>query len=282
MAEIIERLPFEKYLALPGDSSSSLRLMLKSPLHYKSAKTSPREETKALKIGRFGHTMILEGDRALLDCAVWRNDKDGQPRRRAGKEWEAFVEANQGKTILNESEYTDVLRMRDAARAHPVAAPLLNGPGRNELSIKWAHERTGRACKSRLDRVIDGCVVDIKTTRDPSPRKFGRDVFDFGYLLQAAFYVDAAAAAGLGECAFRIVAVQNCEPFDCVVHIFTRAQLAQGRDQYNAAIDKLLECESTGKWPGVAQNEVELELPSWALPQFDEEEAIEWGSEVIQ
>lgn len=281
-AEIIERLPFEKYLELPGDSASALKSIAPpkgSPLLYRSRQTEPRKDTKALKLGRFGHSVLLEPDRALLDCAVWRNDKDGGTRRRYGKDWDAFVAANDGRTIINENEYNDVIAMRDAVRGHKAASALLYGKGRNELSIRWTHERTGRACRSRFDRVIDGCIVDIKTTRDPG-RRFKFDVIDFGYLLQAGFYVDAAKAAGLGELGFKIVAVQSVRPFDVVVYSLTAPQIGQGRDEYNAALDLLIECERTNTWPGQAQEEVELDLPQ----AFDEAavEAIEWGTEVIQ
>lgn len=277
-ADVIEGLPFEKYLELPGDSSSALKEMLKSPLHYKRSREQRRKDKKPLRMGRAGHSAALEPDRLLLDFAVWRNDKDGNTRRRYGKEWEAFVAANPGKTLINEPEFNEMLRMRDATRSHSVAAKLLSATGRNELTILWTHERTGRRCKSRLDRLTGDVVIDIKTTRDPSPRKFGRDAYELGYLLQAGFYADAAKAIGIERPRFKIIAVQNVEPFDCAVHTLTELHLGQGRDQYNAAMDRIVECEASGVWPGVAPDEVELELPSYAIPAFDES-AIEWGEE---
>src|SRR3990167_8857553 len=102
-AEIIERLPFERYVGIADAlHATGLKDMLMSPLHYNWWRTHKRADKDTFRVGRAGHTAILEPDRFLLEYTVWRNKPDGKTRKRDGKEWEAFKEANKDKTILTE------------------------------------------------------------------------------------------------------------------------------------------------------------------------------------
>lgn len=178
---------------------------------------------------------------------------------------------NADKTILTVPQYELALKMRDAARAHPVASRLLLERGRNEITIEWEHERTGTQCKSRVDRLCSA-LVDIKTTRDPSPQSFSRDAGKYGYALQLAFYAEACRVAGLGELPVKIIAAQNCEPYDVVVYDLDEEILSHGREQYELALMKLVNCNESQEWPGVAPNEeVTLRLPAWMSPSLEDE-----------
>ena len=73
---IIERLPFERYVDLPGEHATELRDILVSPLQYHRRKDKPRPDSDALRVGRAGHTAILEPDRFMFEYVVWRADED--------------------------------------------------------------------------------------------------------------------------------------------------------------------------------------------------------------
>jgi hypothetical protein len=264
--EAIRGLPFEKYLDMTEESATSLKDMAVSPLLYFRRREMERPDTDTLRTGRAGHTAILEPDRFMLEYALWPEDNGA----RRGKKWDAFKEMHQGQTILVEKQYRTALKMRDAARRHPVARKYLEERGQAEVSIKWTHPRTGIKCKSRLDWLCS-TLTDLKSTRNPSPGKFATDAAKFGYDLQLAFYSDALATVGV-VLPVKIIAVQNVEPFDVVVFNVPEEVLTTGRFKYEEALDKVIACRKSGEWPGLAHNEeVELRLPDWAVAETEEE-----------
>jgi hypothetical protein len=269
-----ERMPFSQYIELKGEHSTSLRRALVSPLEYKHFKTHERDDSDTLRVGRAVHTATLEPLQFLREYVLWEGG------RRAGKIWDAFEVEHAGKTILKEEQYTPVTDMARSIQSHAVAGPLLAAPGRSELTIQWRHE-SGTLCKARIDRLGEA-LIDIKTARDITPHGFAASAYRFGYHVQAAFYADACKAAGLGTFPVRFVVVQNKAPYDVVVYDVDDAQLDKGREEYERALLLIAQCTRDNKWPGQAPSEpVLLRLPAWAAPEFNEEEAIQWGTEVI-
>jgi hypothetical protein len=274
----IEKLPFKKYIELPGEHSTGLRRMLISPLEYDHYKRAEHEDTDALVIGRAAHTATLEPHQFLREFALW----EGGVRR--GKDWDRFEADNAAKTILREQEYTTALAIAEAIRAHPVAGPLFAGPGRNELSLQWRHE-SGALCKARIDRLTPTALIDIKTAADITPDAFERQSYKLGYHVQAAFYRDAVKTAFGATLPVLLVVAAKKAPFDVVVREVDLAAIDAGREAYERALAQVAECTKLGKWPGLAPVEaLPLRLPTWAMPNFDEEaaESINFGSEVIQ
>jgi hypothetical protein len=150
-------------------------------------------------------------------------------------------------------------------RAHPIAGKLLAEPGRAELSITWTHERTGIACKSRIDWLCSS-MADLKTTKDVTPNLFASASARLGYHVQMAFYSAALEALGI-HVPVKLIVVQNVEPFDVAVYNVPDDVIIAGEQIFESALDRLIECRSSGVWPGIAHNEeLTLHLPAWALP----------------
>jgi hypothetical protein len=270
-----ERVPFEAYTEIEAAHASALKDLLVSPRLYRWRRDNDRPDSDLFRVGRACHTAVLEPERFLADYVLW----DGGIRR--GKEWDAFrtkAEAK-GRTILKQDQYELALAVRDAVRSHAVASALLRD-GRPELSLRWTHERTGTPCKARVDW-LGSALVDIKTARDVSPRAFSAAAARLGYALQLALY-RAGVHAVTGELPpVKIIAVQNCAPYDVAVFDVTAETLAIGEQQYEGALDLLAECTRKNEWPGLAPDaEVPLVLPAWAAPEADEE-PITFGGEVI-
>lgn len=272
-AEVIERLPFEQYRQLPGIHSTSLKHALVSGLQYHHHETHGWPDADKFRLGRAGHTGILEPQRFLSDYVQWETQHaDGKKRIRSGHAWEDFKEANAGKTILTPEQFEVAIAVRDIVRDHPVAGPLVRKPGRSELSIRWKHGRTGADCKARLDRVTADEVIDIKLTADPTARAFGNIAARLGYHVQGAFYRDAATAMDGVRRRYKIVAVQSVAPHDVVVYDLGDDVLADGQEQYERAIDVVLACREKQQWPGVAtDHEIPLLLPVWATTSLADE-----------
>ena len=88
-----------KYEDIDAVNKSTLWEMRKSPLHYwHLTHDTPREDTKAMQLGRAVHAAILTPTAYKRDFAV---TPDIDRRTKAGKEaYEAFCAEAEGKEIL--------------------------------------------------------------------------------------------------------------------------------------------------------------------------------------
>lgn len=276
---IIERMPFDKYIELPEAHATGLINILPergSPLLYKHREDHGRPDKDAFRRGRAAHTAILEPDRFLRDYALW----DGGKRDKRIEKYATFLDVNAGKTILTVEQYDAAMRMRDAVSDHPVAYPLLAEKGRSELTLRWQHPGTGIWCKARLDR-LSMAILDLKSCRDVSPAGFAKSAANYGYGFQMAFYRDGVIVTEQRTPDVKIVAVQNAAPWDVAVYNVPTVVLAHGNEQIERAMVLLDECTKSGKWPGVAPSEaIDLVLPAWATPSTDDE-PITFGEEVL-
>ncbi len=271
---IYPRMSRAEYDALLRTNWSRLKTLGKSPAHFRHeffAKDSPDTSTK--KLGRVGHVAVLEPERFRTECAVWT---DG---RRAGKGWEAFKEANEGREIITEDEASYCNALQAAVRADVHAAKYVSR-GQSEVSILWTHEVPTIAglpgytmnCKGRVDFVAGaGALVDLKTCRDASPEAFGKACWNFRYHVQAAFYADGYEAATGKRLPFVVVAVETSAPHVVQVYRIPEEILELGRQEYRSLLDRLNHCRNENHWPAYFEGEADLTLPKWAAPSEEED-----------
>lgn len=268
--EIIEGLTHAQYAQIDAEHSGVLQRILVSPLAYRVAREQEAagvdDETDPMRLGQAIHTATLEPALFAKRYACWSGV-------RRGKDWESFrdASASAGVTILLEKQLDAAVAMGKAVRAHPIAGPLIAQPHRSELTIVWTHPRTGVRIKCRLDWIAGSVLVDLKSTRDPSPARFSTQAAQMGYHVQLALYSDAVSAAGLGAVDTKIVAVQSAPPHDVVVYALDEGALGPGRERYETALDTLVACRKSGQWPGQAVDaEVPFRLPAWVVPADDD------------
>ena len=265
----------EAYDAIEAVNISTLKTMAISPRHYQHALTTPRADTDAMRLGRLMHALVFEPDTIDAHWVVW----DGG--RRAGKEWEAFLRANEGKEIIRAPEDWDSAEAVAAAvRAHPAAERYLRD-GRPEQTLQWTDAETGLACKGRMDWITPGgIIVDLKTSRDITPRTVARQLAALSYHAQAAFYCDGAKVLTHWSHGFVWIYVEQSAPYDVAVYTCPTDVLLAGRDLYRGWLRRVAECRETNVWPGVAPTELEMQLPAWACGANDAEAITINGMEV--
>lgn len=280
-----------EYHAWTGASNSRLSRLRRSPAHLKSYLDQPPETTQALMIGNAAHTSILEPDDFHMHFSV--ADRCGAIKKsdglqcsnpgimyRAEAGWlcgqhSKGLVSDESRIILAPDDYACCVSVRDAVLAHPSAGPLLSGEGANELSVVWQDVETLVMCKGRFDRhspqIAGGAIVDIKTTKDASPREFERAIFTLGYHRQGAFYLSAAAALGLDAEHFVIVAVEKEAPFAVAVYRLTESALDAGHQQIQPLLRRYAECLERDEWPAYAPEVQDISLPAWGFDQVDSE-----------
>jgi hypothetical protein len=262
---IQSRIPAPDYFSIDALSISMLKELRRSPLHFRHSLTSPKE-SKPMALGTAAHCATLEPERFGSDYAIWSfRTESGRMSPRTGKKWEEFCAAQAGKTILTEDDCSDALTMAKAVRSDPIAMKYLEA-GEPEVTMQWKRD-DGRLCKGRVDWLthIDGepVVVGLKTARDCRPYIFGSAAAKLAYHHQWAWYHDGyKAITGRTPRMIEIV-VESAAPHAVVVYVIPEDVIAQGRDEYTDLLRVLERCEAEGFWPGPAETELVLSLPSW-------------------
>ena len=252
------------YAGVKGINWSTLREMNVSPQHYRWRLDNPPEETPSMTLGRAIHTAVLEPDRFPLDYVVW----DGG--RKAGQAYEDFKAVNAGRTILKLEEYEQALAIRDAVRSHRDARRYLRR-GKPEQTLTWVDAATGLPCKARLDWLAPRWLLELKSTRSIDEREWRNTVTYSLYYGQLAFYRMGLRAQHPRRKApaVKLIAVENCAPYEVVVFDVPDEVLDAGEDLAASLLARVKECRARKSWPGRYSGEQTLSLPGWAYPPID-------------
>lgn len=292
---------FHRYLSASDFVSRSALedLRTKGPAYYKARyidRTIPFAESAAMQLGTLLHMRLLEPEKWAREVLVWDElprpagangrAKQGTEPRRLYDIWKMNSDAwaderdkalSVGATVIDLGQAEKIEAMAASVLRHPFGSKLFGPTGENETTILWHHADTGALIRVRLDRVFPlrsaRLIVDLKTTKDPSPDAFAKSIVNFGYHTQGALYVDAARALE-PEADFRyvIVAVRNEAPYECAVYELAEANddgepgpLARGREHYTEALHDFMSRRETDVWVAPWQTGItKIELPGWA------------------
>lgn len=258
------------YQAYPAVSSHWLIDLLVSPAHCYRRHLDPERvieyPSDAMRLGTLIHCLVLTPNQFWREFRVIHEDR----RTRVGRaEWE-FTTA-QGWTPIKPAELEKARAIVAALKAHRPARRLLYH-GKKERTIIQSRPAGLLPLKARLDVHCEAkrLIVELKTTRDLGVIR--QSMTRYRYPLSAAFYRDMV----LGQ-ATAFVFVQTREPYDIEIVDFPRAQLEEGREQWESALRRFDECWRKGEWPEAAPAEVDddpLMLPGTPLftrtgPRFD-------------
>lgn len=262
---------FGDYAKIDALNWSTLSLMATSAKLLRYRVDHPRQDTPDLRRGRLIHLATLEPERFAREVIAHPDLGDGRTKEGKARKAEFLASVPPGATVVEPEEYERALVCADAVRRHPSAGPLLRS-GRVEVSMRW--EIDGVACKARADFLAPTYLCDLKSTRQDSLRGIVRDVADYLYHGQLAWYHDGAVRSrhiSDGEGPY-IIAVQHVEPFDVVVLRVGIEALERGRALYRSLLDRYVACQAADWWPGLAPEVVTLQLPAWAAGGDGEEQ----------
>lgn len=107
--------------------------------------------------GSLLHMALLQPERLASDIAVWRG------KIRKGAEWDAFEHDNDGKLILREADYQQVMAVYNEVKNHPMCGGFLSGCS---AEVAMMLEDCGEFCRGQVDAVDLNRrrIIDVKTT----------------------------------------------------------------------------------------------------------------------
>lgn len=275
IGKLKQGLSYEEYHEIEALRSSDLKLLKRSPAHWKQRPIveKPKEH---FEFGKAFHSMVEKRDD--FEYVI---EPDVDRRTKAGKETlaEFYLNIKPGATILKPEWVPQLHGMLKSIISHSRVKHLLS-TGISETSLLVRDPDTGIMLKCRPDHIMEtGHLLDIKTTRDASRSFFLNQIFsDRGYspffILQAAHYVHCLKIAGISKSdAMTLIAIEKEPPYGIIVYPLDIGCLAIG-EQYRAKItEDFAKCLDTDTWPNYSEEILPVSPPQWSPVQdMDEPE----------
>lgn len=140
--------------------------------------------------------------------------------------------------------YSGPERMKAMKMNHSLqrqAGHLMNG----DKEVEFFYDFHGLQCKMKADIVNkdEGSITDLKTTRFITLEEFQASAIEYGYLRQAAWYLDAPPVRVLGITKFRIIAISKIKPHPVFIWEADRDHpwIKDGREEYAETLDYIKE-----------------------------------------
>jgi hypothetical protein len=174
-------------------------------------------------------------------------------------------------SIVDQEVADKLNRMEESLYSHPESGILDLESPEIEVESTYVFELKGKlgplfdglegsdmVFKVRPDYLNHGAfisyVIDLKSCKDSSPRGFERAVWQYGYHISAAFYMDVLNACGVPVEEFFLIAVQNQGGYTTEIYKLSDKMLKAGRDEYMKGINNYIRRES--QYGGYSQGEI--------------------------
>ena len=256
------------YESISALNYSGAKQILRSPAHYQNWLKAERKETPALIIGRLVHMAIMMPKEfnnkvhELPECD--RRTKDGKAI------YEQFV-ASVGKEddVITAEQMLTVTSIANSGNQALATLGLQGEPySKIECSITKPYRNIlikGRPDLVTLDKDGKVVVVDFKTTIDASARSFARDIVNYEYHIQNAFYNELNNSTR-----FVFIAIEKEPPYNYAIYELDEQAVNEGRRRMDLACDIYHDCQKFGAWPGYDKSVQALSLPKYAFTQTQE------------
>lgn len=263
-----------------------------SPAHLLWQRQNPREPTEAMRFGSAFHTYMLEPDEfasrhpiAAQCAAILKSGKNAGEHCRNTATYTHCGASYCGQhkpfgaealtNAISREDFDTIEAMAAAIAAQPSAALVMqktDDEDDEELAIISERDVDGYRllCKGKVDiwrpRSL-AAIADIKTTTNASPSEFQREIENFGYHRQAAFYFDLAESIGQPLEAFIFIAIEKSGLHGCACYTLTPKSVSVeiGRDENRRLLEIYARCERDGYWPGYPEDFTETSLSPAAI-----------------
>lgn len=275
-SSVVVDIPDEAYHRMPELSSSQAKALLESPAKFDYWRGKVRPPKSEYDLGHAVHAKVLGTGADVVEIPNDLLSADGGIRSNAAKEWVQQAR-DEGRVPLKASELRPINDAAESVLRHDKAAALLSQPGNPEVSILTIDPMTDVPLRARFDylpypRSPRAIGVDLKTSRDASPRGFAKAVHDFSYDLQQEWYRHCYRLATGEEIEFAFVVVELEPPYLVGYYNLSDAFMEMGRAKGAEARTLFAECTRTGIWPGYDDDVITLEPPFWAAVAFEEKQ----------
>ena len=228
----------DQYHSHDSISASGLKTIYKkSVYHFLNQRF---KETPAMALGTAVHQAMLEpNDFYDVYHVIDKIDK----RTKAGKEeYKKQLDMANGRIVMESDNHDIIKHILKKFRENDLAQKYCKGE--IELSHYLKYENIDVRVRPDCVNRISNFISDVKTCQDNSPDAFKRDVYKWGYHLQAAFYMDM-----LGINNFKFIAVTTTYPHTVEVYTLDDDTIEFGRNAWKQAFSKWQVYKETNQPP---------------------------------
>lgn len=257
---------------VPGGSlsCSGAKLLLPPghPARFDWVRKHPEDgpRSRAMEFGTAAHREVLGTGWAY---AVSPHGDDWRSRK--AQDWAAGKRA-EGVTPLLPAEREQIVAMAAAITTNPDARLMLQADEVwHEQSLFWVDDDTGIWRRARLDAVkLYGrvLIIDYKSAKSADPEQFAKDVGNYRYHWQHAWYTEAVLhVTGDMDPAFCFVVQEKDPPYAVGIYELDLDAVLAGAERCAAACRKYADCVAAGAWPGpqpAGDRITKISLPRWA------------------
>jgi len=245
--------------------STTLNETLRSPAHARFIELNRNDEvTKRERFGSIVHAALLEPHvfqryKIIPECD--RRTKEGKLT------YSTFMNSiMDGDKVISMDDHLKALSIQNAMLAHQTFKKLIAGGFYESTGIFDAGN--GAVLKIRPDKrdPESRTLFDLKTTDDARLQNFDRQILQFGYHLQAAYYLDVAnMISGRGSYEnFIWVVIESAPPHGVCFYEVTQAWIDLGRDKYKTALEMHFKARDSGVYESYPTQIMQAVPPAYA------------------
>jgi hypothetical protein len=264
----------QEFLKTRPLSYSSIKQFKRSPLHYYTYLTEPREPASdAQKLGSLVEQYLLNPEKVdKYFFVIGTIDR----RSNAGKELFANAVIEAGNRTIVTPEMVETAKLCAAqVMNNPFAKELVENKRYSQLKLEWIEKQFKLPCIGYVDfdSVLSTGVysVELKTTRNADFDAFCYDLFKMQYHLQPAMYSIGYHKMRYEFPRFVWIVVETCAPYGVNVIEFPDKELQKVKNEvlglmsaFRMCIDEQKFHEDYRFWLGLTQRKAQsLMIPKW-------------------
>lgn len=258
---MFKQLTFYEYQALDRLNQSTIKEILANPFKW-ALGASRQVKSEAMDFGSLCHDLILSPSEIENKYKFSKFDKlDFRLKECKAEKAEA---ENEGKILLDKAT-RDKAEQLVEHNLSSLDVWLDDG----EQEVTFLGEIDGVECKARLDWInkYHNRIIDIKIMQNADKESFTKSVLNFGYHIQASFYMTLTGAK-----TFQFLVIEKEYPFMMGVYELDNMALQLGESEWRKALEiyKNKEQFATNQYfdynDPTAKNELiqQISLPTWA------------------
>lgn len=247
-------------------SSHGIQEILKSPAHYREFLKEDRSPSEAMRFGSAAHRAMFYPDYSGIGVSTARSYRT---KEFAADEM-SLLKDGANEVVVIHDDMERIKKMRDVLMKHSLSRQaIINGIA--ETSGLWTRkDYEGVRSKMKIDYLLPDVkvIVEYKTAADARVDKFTKAAIDYGYDIQAAYYVDGMKFLTGGDWKFIFIVQEKEPPFAVNYFIASDEFIKLGTKKVRAGLKRYFECSISKDFSrGYVEEFIELIPPTWALNQ---------------
>lgn len=230
--------------------------------------TEEKKETASMNWGNIIDRLLLGGESSIVIVPETYVATDGKskPWNWNSNTCKAWRDEHEGQLTCDAATLGKARRAVNQIKSNPYIAPVLDRAAHQVwVSAVWVDDNGAEFPVKCLIDIVPlriPALADLKTTQSIELRQYSRTIFNFGYHVQAALYLDLFNAAMNKEerTQFLHIAQESVEPYEVGRRYLSYDWIALGRAEYREALKLYARCIKSGVWPSYD----DLENPSIA------------------